>query len=68
MEAGLNNARLSSLATYHELVPAFQVLLRQVDYDLNEFYTKVKALASLPKKERLAELKSLSPSLQASLN
>ncbi len=68
MEAGLNNARLSSMATYHELVPAFHVLLQQVDYDLNKFYAKVKALASLPKNDRLAKLKSLSPSLQASLN
>ncbi len=66
MEGGLNNARLSSMATYYEQVPAFQNLLRQVDYDLNKFYTKVKALASLPKNERLAKLKSLLPSFSVS--
>jgi len=61
MEGGLNNARLSSMATYYEQVPAFQDLLRQVDYDLNKFYANVKALASLPKNERLAKLNSLLP-------
>jgi predicted aminopeptidase len=68
MKGGLNNARLSSMATYYELVPVFQRLLRQVDYDLNEFYTKVKALGSLPENERLARLKSLSPNLKAAID
>ncbi|MCK4508556.1 MAG: aminopeptidase [Desulfuromonadales bacterium] len=68
MSGGLNNARLSSMATYYELVPAFQMLLRQVDYDLNKFYAKVKDLGSLPKDERIVKLKSLSPSFKAALD
>lgn len=67
MQRGLNNARLSSIATYYDLVPAFQTLLRHVDSDLQKFYSEVKALGALPENERLAKLKSLSPSLNASL-
>ncbi len=63
MSGGLNNARLASMATYYELVPAFQMLLRQVDSDLNEFYVKVKALGSLPKNERHAKLEKMLSSL-----
>ncbi len=66
MSTDLNNARLSSLATYYELVPAFQALLRQSEYDLNEFYTTVKALEALSKSDRLAKLNSLSLNLQTS--
>lgn len=62
MKRGLNNARLSSVATYHELVPAFNALLQHVDYDLNKFYAEVEGLGALPKDERLAKLKSLLPS------
>ena len=68
MKRGLNNARLSSMATYYDLVPAFQNLLAHVDSDLQKFYVEVKALSSLPKDERLAKLKSFSPSLKVSLN
>ena len=68
MSGGLNNARLSSMATYYELVPAFQTLLRQVDYDLNKFYAIVKDIGSMPENERIARLRSLSPSLKAALD
>ena len=61
MKRGLNNARLSSMATYYDLVPAFQDLLVYVDSDLQKFYAEVKILGSLPKDERLAKLKSFSP-------
>lgn len=57
MQGGLNNARLSSIATYYELVPAFQRLLREVDDDLGQFYTQVRALGALDKEERSAMLK-----------
>lgn len=67
MKRGLNNARLSSMATYYDLVPAFQVLLLQAGNDLHRFYGEVKKLGALPEKERLAKLKSLSPSMRASL-
>jgi predicted aminopeptidase len=68
VQRGLNNARLSSAASYYELVPAFQTLLLQSGNDLENFYAEVKKLGALPKDERLARLKSLSPSLRASLN
>ena len=68
MRRGLNNARLSSMATYYDLVPAFQTLLLQVDNDLQKFYFEVKTLGTLPENERHAKLKSLSPRLKAALN
>ena len=61
MERGLNNARLSSVATYHDLVPAFEALLQQVGGDLEKFYAEVKTLGELSKSERLARLKALPP-------
>jgi predicted aminopeptidase len=68
MEKGLNNARLSSAATYHELVSAFQVLMQSVDHDLPAFYAEVKKLGSLPKDARQVKLKSLSPRLNVYLH
>ncbi len=67
MQGGLNNARLSSVATYNDLVPAFQTLLRQVDNDLFKFYAEVKKLGKLPERERNARLKSLSHRLKVLL-
>jgi predicted aminopeptidase len=67
MKRGLNNARLSSMATYYELVPSFQALLQQTGNDLEKFYDEVNKLGALSKKERLAKLKALSPGLSASL-
>lgn len=68
MKRGLNNARLSSMATYYDMVPAFQSLLNSVNNDLGKFYVEVKDLAALPENERLGKLKALSPRLTASLN
>jgi predicted aminopeptidase len=68
MYGGLNNARLSAVANYYDLVPAFESLLRQVDNDLKNFYAEVKILGSLPKEERLEKMKLLSPRLIANLN
>ncbi len=67
MQRGLNNARLSSVATYYELVPAFEALLADVDHDLQKFYLEVKALGELSKSERLATLQSLAPDLRIAL-
>ena len=67
MNKGLNNARLSSVAVYHDLVPAFQALLQSVDYDLPTFYAEVRKLAELPKEMRQVKLQALSPHLNASL-
>lgn len=68
MEQGINNARLASVATYYELVPAFEALLQNVDADLAAFYAEVKRIGSLPEATRMAELQALSPRRKASLD
>lgn len=68
MEKGLNNARLSSVAVYHDLVPAFQQLLSRTGYDLPRFYAEVKDLAALDNTKRLARLQRLLPQQQAALD
>jgi predicted aminopeptidase len=60
MQRGLNNARLSSVAVYNDLVPYFQALLQKVNDDLPAFYAEVKDLGALSDMERLAKLKTLS--------
>jgi predicted aminopeptidase len=61
----LNNAHLASVATYGDLVPAFQALLAKVGGDLPAFYREVKALAALPRAERHARLGALAPAVAA---
>jgi len=58
-DGGVNNAKLASVATYEELVPAFRALLAQEQGDLPRFYAAVKALAKLDKPERDRELAAL---------
>ncbi len=53
---GLNNARLASVGAYHELVPAFEVLLDRHRGDLGAFYEEVEQLAELPNEERRERL------------
>ena len=65
MARGLNNARLTSVATYHDLVPAFQGLLAASGGDLAAFYVRVKELGALPSGERLASLEGYAARLQA---
>jgi len=48
----LNNAQLNSVATYYDLVPAFEQLLKSNNEDLEKFYAAVKKLAKLPNAER----------------
>ncbi|NJC88168.1 MAG: aminopeptidase [Desulfuromonas sp.] len=57
LERGLNNARLASIATYHDRVPAFQSLLRSLNGDLPAFYAEVGRLAKLSAAERTARLR-----------
>jgi predicted aminopeptidase len=52
MAQPLNNANLALVATYHELVPAFQKYLENVQADLPGFYKQMEQLAELPKAER----------------
>ncbi|HKI63267.1 MAG TPA: aminopeptidase [Burkholderiales bacterium] len=53
-----NNALLASISAYARLVPAFRRELAAAHGDLAAFYSRVKALARLPKAERDAALSS----------
>jgi predicted aminopeptidase len=55
------NAQLASVGIYSQLVPAFEALLEREGGDLPRFYGAVTALAALPKAERDARLRALSP-------
>lgn len=65
MGRGLNNARLASLATYQELVPAFRGVLTSLGGDLPAFYARVRELGALAPAERLARLDGYAAKLQA---
>ena len=54
----LNNARLSSIATYNEWVPAFEAMLKANGGDLEKFYTLVKRLGKMPNERRIKTLKA----------
>ena len=54
----LSNAHLSSVATYHDLVPGFRALLAQ-HKNLNGFYRAVRQLSSLDKNARHQQLARL---------
>ena len=57
----INNARLNTVATYFNHVPAFEALLAQSNYQLPEFYNRVQALAKLSSEERQEVLTRLTP-------
>lgn len=52
----LNNAQLNTVATYYDLVPAFQKLLQQNHGNLEKFYREVRVTGKLPKAERHRKL------------
>ena len=52
----LNNAQLNTVATYHDLVPAFQRLLAAHGGNLDSFYKEVEQLEKLGKEERRQRL------------
>lgn len=56
----LNNAQLSSIATYHRWVPAFRRLIRDSD-SLPAFYAAVKNRSNLSPEKRLSWLRQLLP-------
>jgi predicted aminopeptidase len=58
----VGNAHFASIATYTELVPAFEALLEREGNDLPRFYAAVEALAALPKAERDAALRKAADS------
>jgi predicted aminopeptidase len=51
-----NNARLNAVATYYDLVPGFERLLRAKRGDLKAFYAAVETMRTLNKTERRAAL------------
>ena len=53
----LNNAQLSTVASYNTLVPFFNKILLESDGDLEVFYMRVAELAELDKAERAIEIK-----------
>jgi predicted aminopeptidase len=55
----LNNARLVSVATYNDYVPAFKVLFEQSNRDFATFYAAARVLAELPLEERTARMQAL---------
>ncbi len=57
--AGLNNARLASVAAYGELVPALERLLEHERGDLEAFYRQAAELARLDSSARRARLEAL---------
>ncbi|MFI4880713.1 MAG: aminopeptidase [Steroidobacterales bacterium] len=68
LAAGLNNARLASVATYFDCVPGLERLLAENDGDLVSFYAAVRALAQQPRAVRHAQLctSAASPGADAS--
>jgi len=51
-----NNARLNTVATYYDLVPAFERLLQREHGNLPAFYADVEKMRHLSKEERRARL------------
>ncbi len=56
----LSNAKLASIATYTDFVPAFRVLLER-ERDFPHFYAAVRQFALLDKAERHRHLRQLAP-------
>jgi predicted aminopeptidase len=48
----VNNARLATLSTYHERVPAFESMLRRADGHLETFFAEVESMRKLTREER----------------
>ena len=59
MNQPLNNARMNTISTYHQYVPAFTRLLSHHQGDLQAFYQAVDDLGDLPDKQRAQTLKQL---------
>lgn len=57
--SSLNNAKLNTIDTYYDLVPALQALLRQKQGDIPAFFDACRALARLDKKLRHQQLNAL---------
>ncbi|PCI80958.1 MAG: aminopeptidase [SAR86 cluster bacterium] len=49
----LNNAQLSTVASYNDLLPFFAVVFEQSNQNFSAFYTEVGRIADLPERERI---------------
>ena len=58
-ERDLNNARLVSVATYNDYIPAFQALFELSNRDFPAFYKAAQTLADMPAAQRTDNMKSL---------
>jgi predicted aminopeptidase len=56
---GFNNASLSAIATYDDYVPAFEVVLRNCEFDIECFYSRVSDIGALAPKQRSAKMQDL---------
>jgi predicted aminopeptidase len=52
----VNNARLSTVSSYYELLPGFEALLRQRGGDLEAFFADIDAMRGMEKKVRRQRL------------
>lgn len=59
----LNNAKLSTVSSYYQMLPIFERILSEEDGDLEAFYQHVEKLGALSKEQRQQLLK-LSPKAQ----
>ena len=57
LTSSANNAQLNSVATYFDLVPAFERLLAANGGDLEKYYAAAERLTKLPRAERHRELR-----------
>lgn len=55
----VNNARLNTLATYYDLVPGFEALLRQHHGDIDAFLHALEGMKSMDRHERRRRIKVL---------
>ena len=58
-ERELNNARLVSVATYNDYVPAFKVMFEQSGGSFTRFYQEAQRVADLPAEKRTAVMQEL---------
>ena len=58
-EKDINNAQIAAVNTYRDYVPAFQILLKQQEGNLAEFYKAAAKLGDLPKDQRSKALTAL---------
>nr|WP_281251764.1 aminopeptidase [Prosthecobacter debontii] len=58
----VNNARLNTAAAYHDLVPAFEKVLKECGGDLEAFLKQMEGMRAMPPRVRRSQLKLAVPS------